>query len=316
MPKISSYQKKRISRSLQRQRGPLGNSAATAGKDTSSNIGDSNPLRGTVLKVAYQSHFKGNSRGLGRQRPFQTIVEEIKDSYKSIYLKSNREVIGILKINGKEVQVGKNGKAAPNICFHNVGMINQHGVKKNPHAEDWVTSSLRNNFEEDKNKNSSLTFEQYLSSKKLDASGNIGTGAKGQNGKPNKHVFSLKLNYSPCLGCVDTLKGFKGFLDKELENNVLFRVKFLKPYSLASTTSAEAAQGEDFQKSINDLKKAGIPVRLQPEASASKMANNPGSQPVNYSKDLSPSLKDNNPDLYKSWTGLGLGRTKISTILS
>ncbi len=124
----------------------------------------------------------------------------------SSYVTADSSVYAFLKVNGKRFLWGANGRAEDSLKFFDIGIENQKGPKDNPHAEDWVTSSFRGAYNEWKEK-IKKGFVDFLNHKGL---GDI----SGNTGQPNKHVFSLRINFSPCLGCVETIKGFKEFKDR------------------------------------------------------------------------------------------------------
>ena len=129
-------------------------------------------------------------------------------------------------------------------------------------------------------------------------------------GKP---VFSLRINFSPCLGCVGTIISFKEVLESELgAGNFTLRTKFLRPYDLPhSLTSDTSSKATNFWDALNLLASNGVYVRLQTKSSAARMLGKPilGSDPFGQQviKTLFP--KDYS-QLTKTWKALGISRTK------
>ncbi len=201
-----------------------------------------------------QDDLDGNSKSSGRQK-FWTESEANDTSLQNKYFTELGGVIAFLKINGQTVSVGRNSKAGAKFEFHDIGYENQGGLKDNFHAEDWCLEAFR-----DVVRRSKLSLADYLK-KHYSASGNTGQGGK--------HVFSLRISFSSCLGCTVTIQKFKLWLNTELGvTNFIFRVKFLRPYKLAVTSTNSNSQSvKNFVSSIGYLDKHGIYVRMHPEDS-------------------------------------------------
>jgi hypothetical protein len=210
-------------------------------------------------------------------------------------------VIAILKINGVAIQTGKNGPAFKTLSFPEVGTENQKGLKINPHAEDWNISSFRTAYAVSK------TFSKFRSTYGVPSS----TGNTGDVG--GKAVFSLRINFSPCLGCVGTIVSFKKFLETELGvGTFLLRTKFLRPYDLPKTlTSDTSSKATNFWDAINLLNENGIYVRLQSQASAQKMVPTLKLAGTDFGQDVIKTLFPTEyAQLTKTWKTLGISRTK------
>jgi hypothetical protein len=212
----------------------------------------------TLYQDVQQSDLAGSSNSTGRQNYYTTDDAE-KDTNKDRFVKAMSSVLSFLKINGQDVSFGVNGKAGTNLYFHDVGYENQGGDKDNFHAEDWCLESFRQEVQR-----SGLSLDNYLKANCPP------TGNSGQN---YNHVFSIKISYSSCLGCVVTIREFRNWLERELgPGKFVLRVKFLRPYKLPETAknpSTESAQ--NFISSIGGLIDEGIFVRMQSEVSAKKL---------------------------------------------
>ncbi|HPI05165.1 MAG TPA: SpvB/TcaC N-terminal domain-containing protein [Saprospiraceae bacterium] len=254
-----------------------------------------------VKKKVKQPYLKGKSTR-GRKSWYTTGVKGVTPTINKSYVTSKTGVIAILKVNGKAIQTGKNGPAFKTLTFPEIGTENQKGLKINPHAEDWNISSFRMSYAASKK-----TFPVFLSSVGVPKS-SLNTGDVA--GKP---VFSLRINFSPCLGCVGTIISFKEFLESELgAGNFILRTKFLRPYDLPhSLTSDTSSKATNFWDALNLLASNGVYVRLQTKSSAARMLGKPitGSDPFGQQviKTLFP--KDYS-QLTKTWKALGISRTK------
>lgn len=251
---------------------------------------------------AGQDDLKGKSKK-GRKSFYPTGTTSVSSAITQQYVTSTTGVIAILKVNGVALQTGKNGPADPTLEFPSMGTENQKGLKINPHAEDWNLNSFRVAYQE----STSSTLTSFLKSEYVPSS-TLNTGAVAK-----KPVFSLRINFSPCLGCVGTIISFKEFLDTELGvGNYILRTKFLRPYDLPKTlVDDESVKAANFIDAVTLLDKNGIKVRLQPIASAKAMApgvklgkTNPFGQDV--IKTLFPKKYK---ELTKTWTQLGVNRT-------
>jgi len=202
-----------------------------------------------------QSDLAGDSSSSGRQN-FYGVADAQKSSNRARYVTATSSVLSFLKINGQEVNFGENGKAGKNKYFHDVGYENQSGLKENFHAEDWCLESFRDAFGR-----SGQSLNDYV---------NAYWPPTGNSGQPGKHVFSMAINFSSCLGCVATIREFRNWLERELgQGKLLFRIKFLRPYKLPETAKNPQSQtAENFISSIGGLIDEGIFVRMQTQASA------------------------------------------------
>ncbi len=142
-------------------------------------------------------------------------------------------------------------------------MCHKKIIEKNPHAEDWVISSLISSYLQAKEKNPQLLFFQFIDAHKFT--------------NPNKnrpeidYVFSLKVNYAPCDGCVETLINFKHFLDKNLTafgKQFILRVKFFHIYPRYASIA-------ELMEKTQHLSTHNIKVKMQSHASLSRMINKP-----------------------------------------
>lgn len=253
-----------------------------------------------VRKKAKQTDLDGKSTK-GRKSWYPTGVKAVTPAIRKSYVTSQTGVIAILKINGVAIQTGKNGPAFKTLSFPEVGTENQKGLKINPHAEDWNISSFRTAYAVSK------TFGKFRSTYGVPSS----TGNTGDVG--GKAVFSLRINFSPCLGCVGTIVSFKKFLETELGvGTFLLRTKFLRPYDLPKTlTSDTSSKATNFWDAINLLNENGIYVRLQSQASAQKMVPTLKLAGTDFGQDVIKTLFPTEyAQLTKTWKTLGISRTK------
>ena len=211
-----------------------------------------------VSKDIKQEDLEGESKKGGTKK-FWGQKEAQNPKKQQNYVESTSSVYAFLKINGQYAFAGKNSKAHKDLVFHGIGDTNQGGVKDNFHAEDWVINSFMHAVEESK-----LSLAKYLDA-------NYPTTSNSATGK--KHVFSLRINFSSCLGCTGTIMNFRQWLSKGLgEGNFILRVKFLRPYKLPVTLSDDTSDSAvDFVSSMYGLMKQKIYVRMQPKNSALKM---------------------------------------------
>lgn len=204
-----------------------------------------------------QLALKGTSSSPGKKKFFPAkrvlTVSEIKNYVKP----GSQRVLGTIKINGQFHNKGFNRKAYEKLQFAFIE-LNEPALKENFHAEDWVTNS----FLEVIIKLDHATLRSYLSTYFPRSANQI-----------DKDVISIKLNYSPCAECVNTLINFNFFLKKYLgEDHYIFRIKTLRPYSFRSDLkNKNSNQAQAFYTNISKLKKAGIAIKWQSLASIKKM---------------------------------------------
>lgn len=265
----------------------------------------------SVYDDVQQSDLAGSSNSSGRQN-FYNIKDAQKTSNQDKFVQSTSSVVSFLKINGQAVSVGTNGKAGQNLTFHEIGYENQSGEKENFHAEDWCLESFKQMVDL-----SGKSLNQYL---------NAYYPPGGNTGQGGKHVFSIKISYSSCLGCVTTIRVFRSWLETNLgSGQFILRVKFLRPYKLATTTTNPSSkQAEDFISSIGGLIDEGIFVRMQPETSAKKLLSTTA---LSTNPDFS-TIAVNHPGvkailstgqynwLTKTWGGQGANRKGFATTSS
>ena len=209
-----------------------------------------------VKEKVDQSMLTGQDKSKGRISYFG---DEVGLSTAKTYTTATGTVHAFLKINGKAYLHSYNGKAGDEIIFRDMGITNQRGVKDNPHAEDWIFASFHHEVENVAN------LDEYIDKQIALKSSNTNW--------PDKHLFSLRINFSPCLGCVASIIAFKGFLEEKLgEANFILRVKFLRPYDVSvALRNPSSKKAQNFEAAIKRLFTAGIPVRLQPLRSAQAM---------------------------------------------
>lgn len=256
-----------------------------------------------VVDDAGQGDLKGKSKK-GRQSYYETGTASVTTSIKTQYVTSTTGVIAILKVNGVALQTGKNGPAGPKVEFPSMGTENQKGLKINPHAEDWNLNSFRVAYTE----SAETSLTSFLTSVHVpDSSSN--TGLAG-----NKPVFSLRINFSPCLGCVGTIVSFKKFLETQLgAGGFVLRTKFLRPYDLPKTlVDDESTKASNFIAAVTLLDTNGIKVRLQTIASAQKMDGTLTIAPKDpFGQDVIQKLFPlKYQELTKTWKQLGVSRSK------
>lgn len=208
-----------------------------------------------------QDDLPGQSQLQGRAHFFSPKDTMDANTIKSYLSPKNQSVVATIKINGKFHNIGKNGKASPNLKFYSIGVYkdNENKFKKeNFHTEDWLINSLINEVIRSKQ-----SLSEYINDK-----------FKKQNNQINKHVISIKLSASPCNGCVKTLTNFKKLLDAALgKNQYILRIKILRPYKLRNTIKdSESDEAKTFVERINTLKTADIKVKWQSKSSVEKMA--------------------------------------------
>lgn len=206
------------------------------------------------LTTATQQNLNKGKSDDGRLSNF-----DISQSMFQTYTTSTRSVIAFLKINGKYATVGQNNKAKYKKKFEGTGHVNQKGKKINFHAEDWCLQAFRDEVNQ-----SGLSLKDYLAA-------NYPAGDDITS--TSEHVFSMRINYSSCQGCTNTIINFRSWLDRELgKTESLFRVKFLRPYDLGVTAKKRASpKAQNFISSIGMLYGNNIAVRIQPRQSALKM---------------------------------------------
>lgn len=209
-----------------------------------------------VKEKVDQAMLNGQDKSKGRISYFGGKVDL---STAETYTTATSTVHAFLKINGKAYLHSYNGKAGEEIIFRDMGITNQRGIKDNPHAEDWIFASFRHEVENVAN------LDEYIDKQIASKSSNTNW--------PDKHLFSLRINFSPCLGCVASIIAFKGFLEEKLgEANFILRVKFLRPYDVSvALRNPSSKQAQNFEAAIKRLFAAEIPVRLQPLRSAQAM---------------------------------------------
>ncbi|KAA2238584.1 hypothetical protein F0L74_20385 [Chitinophaga agrisoli] len=250
--------------------------------------------------VTNQSQLTGNAKK-ERTKPYPSEADPLTAAANKRYVTSTSSgVIALLKVNGLAIQAGENGRAAEHLDFYNIGTSNQRGTKDNPHAEDWATSSLQNNAG-----SYGKPFTTFL--KDIGVPNSSNNTAQG-----GKNVFSLRINYSPCLGCVNTIKNFKDDMEQELGESIVLRVKFLRPYDLPVTLQdASKDKFQNFKSSVEELEAAGIPVRIQTKQSAQKMA--PTEDLTSQGDFGTGTISRLDPVLYKrlmqDWKTKGVNRT-------
>lgn len=282
-----------------------------------------------------QGDLNGQSQNDGRAKYFQVhfgnaSVKQVmsnpqaKENYAKSYVMEKQSVFSLLKINGYAVVMGRNQKAQEHLLFYGVGRSNQKGIKDNFHAEDWGLSSFIAKFYEErerarkeKNHHYDYDLEQFLSENEIAFDPKDDTVIK-------KQVFSLRINFSPCLGCIRTIESFNRFLKDHLgSDNYIFRIKFLRPYVLKKNIkNSYCDTAIDFAWGIRYLISQGIPVRIQPEGSYQKMYgaihNERGQIKTEWTKtkkeisDKTKAIKRIDPKLYdystKTWKELGFNR--------
>lgn len=225
---------------------------------------------------------------------------------KQQYVSSTAGVSALLKVNGMELQMGANGKAGSDLSFPDMGVENQRGQKKNPHAEDWTLSSFRKAVEK-----SGKDLRTFIDTNFTSFFNNTGEHTA------NKDVFSLRINYSPCLGCVNTIVGFKEYLTENLgAGKFIFRVKFMRPYNLPNTlTQPDSDTAKDFKSAIEGLKEEGIYVKIQSPFSAAKMhpTYDISDPDVFGTKKIGELFPDMDKDLNMTWTQQNINRKQRST---
>lgn len=253
-----------------------------------------------IIEDATQEDLDG-SENEGRKSYYPTGDDVVDDSLRSSYVFSTSSVIAIMKVNGVELQAGRNGPADKKIIFAAVGSENRKGKKINFHAEDWSLNSFRKAYDDNP-----YTMPGFIDDLGAPPS------SKNKGDAAGKPVFSLKINYSPCLGCVGTILAFKDFLESELgKGNYIFRVKFLRPYELKSNMKSDrGAIARSFFASIRLMERAGIKVRLQTPESARRMIDDPDDLDGD---DLGrPVIQRLYPNTYKritkTWSQLGVSR--------
>ena len=254
-----------------------------------------------------QSNLVGNAKQKGRKSFFRQ--KDITEDEKAKYVSSADSVYAILKINGKEFAFSTNGKASNLLSFDFVGvktqgLKNEVKTKDNFHAEDWILNSFKNSYDNYKKNNAGKTLDDFLEKKFPSVENNGGANYR--------HVFSLKINFSPCHGCVNTIKGFKEYLTSQLgDDSFILRIKFLRPYKLTNkATRQNSLQVLNLRASTEELHNNNIPVRMQPIKSVSKMIENnlsPSKFKHNTMQDLFKDDSDFNK-LNKTWTELGRNR--------
>lgn len=255
---------------------------------------------------ATQDDLKGNSQSKGK-RKFEEFESDDIDSISKNYVTSTTGVYAFLKINGNFVSFGRNKKAGSQLIFEEIGHVNQKGIKDNFHAEDWCIQNFKDSYS-----NSNKSLRDFLS-EKYPNTNNTGT--------PGKHVFSIRISYSSCLGCTTTIRNFKNWLDAKLgSQNFILRVKFLRPYSVAVTLKNKKTQSaSNFISSIGGLQEFQIPVRFQPESSAIKMykkLKNTDNIAENH-QGIDNILNTKQMDyLSKTWTDMGINRKGTPSLLS
>lgn len=170
-------------------------------------------------------------------------------------------VVSFLKFNGKYLAMGENEKAGPGMKFESIGHENFRGTKDNFHAEDWSIQSFKSQFNNSKYDD----MEDWLDS--------IGCSTASNTGQDGRHVISVIINYSSCMGCVTTIREFHNYLTGHLgKDNFLLRVKFLRPYDFPVTVTRSSAQVVlNFISGIGALREMGIYVRMQSEASVLRL---------------------------------------------
>ncbi len=250
-----------------------------------------------------QSNLAGESSKKGRTKFY---IGKPDKKFNRNYLTIERTVFAMLKINGIPFLWSKNGKAANELEFEGVGIFNQKGTKINFHAEDWLTNSFRHmmgKYQDNEGRDKNL--DDFLKKKELpNKKGNLG----------ERNVFSIKLNFSPCEGCADTLIAFKKYLTTIDGDDPMLRVKFLRPYNLAKTIKSRTTKTvKSYENVIRKLQNAGIFVRTQPVESAKKMTTD-SSIAEKLTKEnlghttiesLSP---DTSHETSKTWTAQGARR--------
>jgi RHS repeat-associated protein len=161
------------------------------------------------------------------------------------YFEDTRSVSSVLKFDGREVLYATNYAPESHLEFPFSGLYNQKGIKIGAHSEDWSTAGFKQKMEDP-------GFAK--STKKLPAD------------QVKKHVVSMRINFSPCTGCVRTLINFHYYLKKTFGGKTIFRVKFLRPYDLPKTAKkTDTSKSRAFRSTIRTLKNEGIYVRLQPD---------------------------------------------------
>jgi hypothetical protein len=170
-------------------------------------------------------------------------------------------VVSFLKFNGKYLAMGENEKAGPGMKFESIGHENFRGTKDNFHAEDWSIQSFKSQFNNSKYDD----MEDWLDS--------IGCSTTSNTGQSGRHVISVIINYSSCMGCVTTIREFHNYLTGHLgKDNFVLRVKFLRPYDFPVTVTRSSAQVVlNFISGIGALREMGIYVRMQSEASVLRL---------------------------------------------
>lgn len=171
--------------------------------------------------------------GEGKKGRKSDFKPQLSKTARKNFIKGKGGVWSVLKLNGKAISAGNNQRADESIIFPNkMGINNQKGTKDNPHSEDWTIGGVHRRYEKaKKEKNNNLKLDDFFenfSSKKQNNGGAF----------ENKHVFSMKISHSPCLGCVKTIENFSNFLKDELgENGFVLRIKIFRPYDYRSANN-------------------------------------------------------------------------------
>ena len=195
-------------------------------------------------------------------------------------------VLAILKFNAREILFTTNTAPADKLEFPHTGLFNQNGQKIGAHSEDWITAGFSNLMQG----NEYAKVASTLPADQID-----------------RHVASLKINFSPCTGCVRTLVNFNDYLKKTFGDKTIFRVKFLRPYDLPITLkNTESQQSKTFLSTLDELKNKGIVVRLHPDKDKTYTSDEFSRAAV---KTHAPKHID---DLTKRWRDLKVARKKAA----
>jgi hypothetical protein len=222
--------------------------------------------------------------------------------------KHSAGVVSFLKFNGKYISMGENEKAGPKMRFEHIGFENFRGTKDNFHAEDWSIQSFKSQFALSKYDD----MEEWLEDIGHDPSSNTGQGGR--------HVISVIINYSSCMGCVTTIREFHTYLTGHLgKDNFLLRVKFLRPYDFPVTiTRSGSTVVKNFISGIGALREKGIYVRMQSEASVRRFLGTTidigilSTIAVNHKGVVKALSKDQYDYLTQTWTLMRANRKGIT----
>ena len=238
-------------------------------------IGPETSFKSSVLREGTQDDLTGRGAKHGK-KAFNQIKKKITKAEKGSYAnKTEGKVVAFMKVNGTYFTKGQNAKAAlsgemkkgirqPH--FPGMGSVNHAGQKDNPHAEDWTIATFRNAVDK-----SGKTVKDYL----MDLENKGVIGPRGVNGASNKglpFLFSMRINFSPCLGCVNSIIAFNNYLKEGFKDEkFILRVKFYRTYELPENTVDEnSTRAKVFKLAMDRLSAEGIHVGFQTDESLRK----------------------------------------------